>query len=309
MNHYLPIKRLEYIITRACTSRCRHCSVGDVKDPAAHLLPDAAECAVRELSACTKLESVMTFGGEPLLFPETTLAVHRAALELGIQKRQIITNGYFSRDPAHIREVADELRGCVNSLLLSVDGFHAEHIPPERVYPFAEYIAGLPGVRLHPAWLVSPEDDNVWNRRTQEVLAYFKPLGMPVSKGNVIFPGGRAERELAEYFPQASSPDLTLPCGEAPYTDPLDRVTSLSIDPYGGVYACALKIGKISEGMAAVCERYNPYANPYAAALMRGGVRELVEYARSVGLTIDPSAYRTGCGVCRALLAKLGGRE
>ena len=39
----------------------------------------------------------MTFGGEPLLYPETVCKIHSAAKEMNIPKRELITNGYFSK--------------------------------------------------------------------------------------------------------------------------------------------------------------------------------------------------------------------
>lgn len=45
----------------------------------------------------------MTFGGEPLLYPETVCKIHKAARETGIAKRSVITNGFFSRDRGRIK--------------------------------------------------------------------------------------------------------------------------------------------------------------------------------------------------------------
>ena len=43
------------------------------------------------------LKSLMTFGGEPLLYPDTVCAIHRTGREMGIGRRQVITNGFFAR--------------------------------------------------------------------------------------------------------------------------------------------------------------------------------------------------------------------
>lgn len=45
------------------------------------------------------LESVMCFGGEPLLYSADVCAVFREARESGIPKRQLTTNGFFSNEP------------------------------------------------------------------------------------------------------------------------------------------------------------------------------------------------------------------
>jgi hypothetical protein len=171
----------------------------------------------------------MTFGGEPLLYPEAVCSIITAATELGIPRRQVITNGYFSKDPETIREVAAGLAACgVNDLLLSVDAFHQETIPLSVVRLFAEAALGqgIP-LRLQPAWLVSAADNNPYNRRTREILESFADLTIPVGEGNVIFPEGNARKYLAEYFTDTPP--------ENPYAeDPLDlRCLSFSAD--GGV--------------------------------------------------------------------------
>ena len=109
MNPYLHINRLELILTDRCTGRCRHCSAGErVAHPRreAHVPVDASVGAIRFLAEHYDMHSVMTFGGEPLLYPEAVCGIHRAAAEWDIPCRQIITNGYFSREETRIREVA-----------------------------------------------------------------------------------------------------------------------------------------------------------------------------------------------------------
>ena len=105
------------------------------------------------------IESLMTFGGEPLLYPDTVCCIHRAAALAGIPERELITNGFFSRNSGKIKEVADMItESGVNRLLLSVDAFHQETIPIEPVEFFADCIksSGV-HIELSPAWLVSTE--------------------------------------------------------------------------------------------------------------------------------------------------------
>ena len=203
LNEYLKnLDRIEFIVTLACTGRCKHCQNGDPDERSAHIDAAAAEKAIRSVSEHYTIRSLMTFGGEPLLYPETVCRIHRTAKELGIERRQLITNGYFSKQPAIIEAVARDLaESGVNELLLSVDAFHQETIPLEPVLYFAEHAvrAGLP-VYLTPAWLVSTEDDNPYNVRTREVLRAFGLLNIPLGEGNIIFPSGNALKYLREYF-------------------------------------------------------------------------------------------------------------
>ena len=99
MNRYLKnLEKIEFVVTYACTSRCRHCSEGDHESCGKRIDPAVAADAVRRIAAEYDIKTVMTFGGEPLLYPETVYTVMEAAKELGTPKRQVITNGYFSKD-------------------------------------------------------------------------------------------------------------------------------------------------------------------------------------------------------------------
>jgi pyruvate-formate lyase-activating enzyme len=107
MNKYLKnLNRIEFVVTMACTGKCIHCSQGE-HNSSEKIDKIAASDAVRKIAEKYSIESVMTFGGEPLLCPETVCEIHKAAKEMNIPKRQLITNGYFSKDPAKIKLVAD----------------------------------------------------------------------------------------------------------------------------------------------------------------------------------------------------------
>ncbi len=221
----------------------------------------------------------------------------------------IITNGFFSKDRTVIKRVVDELKDSgVNSILLSVDAFHAEHIPPEDVYPFAEAVknAGFESFRLHPAWVKSPDDPNEYNRKTKESLGYFDNLGIPHSSGNVIFPAGNAVKYLSEYY-EHKPVDLDFKCGEAIYTAPLDDAHSISLNPNGDVEICSFTIGNVYKNdILDIIDRYEPRDNRYAAALLDGGVRRLIEIAKEDGIEVDTSDHYSACSICRAIMSAAG---
>lgn len=230
MNKYLNnLEKIEFVVTYACTGRCRHCSEGDHSSCGAHIDPTVAADAVRKIASVYGIKTVMTFGGEPLLYPETVYAVMTAASELNIPKRQIITNGYFTKDPERIREVVKKLAEAgVNDLRLSADAFHQEFIPLEPVKHFAAEAqkAGIP-IRIQPAWLVSRKDGNEYNIKTKEIISEFTPLGIEEADGNVIFPEGNALKYFAEYFTDS------IP--ENPYVEDPTDVRCLSFAPDGTV--------------------------------------------------------------------------
>ena len=216
-------------MTYACTGRCKHCSEGDHTSCGERIDPQIAADAVRKIAAEYDIKTVMTFGGEPLLYTDAVYAIMETAKELNIPKRQVITNGYFSKNAEKIREVAQRLAACgVNDLLLSVDAFHQETIPPHVVKQFATEAkkCGIP-IRLSPAWLVSVTDDNPYNRKTREILDSFADLDIPVGEGNVIFSEGNALKYLAEYFTDERP--------ENPYVEDPRDLRCLSFSPNGDV--------------------------------------------------------------------------
>ena len=196
------LSKIEFVVTDACTGRCKHCSEGEHSLCGDRIDADACALAVRKIASEYDIQTVMTFGGEPLLHPDAVFSIMRAAKELQIPRRQVITNGYFTKDAARMREMASMLSSCgVNDLLLSVDAFHEETIPLAAVRRFAVLLLahGVP-TRLQPAWLKGEAHDNPYNAETRRILAQLADLGIPVGAGNTVFPEGNAMRYLAEYF-------------------------------------------------------------------------------------------------------------
>ena len=230
MNRYLKnLNKIEFVVTYACTGRCKHCSEGDHTSCGERIDPQIAADAVRKIAAEYDIKTLMTFGGEPLLYTDAVYAIMTAAKELNIPKRQVITNGYFLKNADKIREVAEQLAACgVNDLLLSVDAFHQETIPFDVVKQFAAEVkkCGIP-IRLQPAWLVSAMDDNPYNRKTREIFDSFADMELPVGEGNVIFPEGNALKFLTEYFTDELS--------ENPYAEDPRDVRCVSFEPNGDV--------------------------------------------------------------------------
>ena len=300
---YLDLNRIEFVTTYHCTGRCKHCSAGkSLNRPGPHHVPvkESVE-AIRWLRANYPITSLMTFGGEPLLCPKAVCTLHSAARDCGIQERSVITNGYFSKRPEAICRAAQDLIDAgVNDILLSVDAFHQEIIPLEPVLVFARYVAkNAPGVlKLSPAWVVNEACPNAWNEQTRGILAQFAELRLPICSGNDIFMAGNAAENLAPYYP-APCLDLNETCGALPYTEPLDQIRSLSIEPDGSVKACALPIGNLLEdSIAAITGRYNPYDDERSRALLTGGAKALLELAQEKQIPVDLSQCWSVCDLC-----------
>ena len=230
-NPYLRnLDRIEFVVTYACTGRCRHCSEGDHAGAGTHIDGAAAAAMIERVTQCFNIESLMTFGGEPLLYPSAVYSIHESARNAGIPKRQIITNGYFTRDAEMTAQTARMLCDAgVNDVLVSADAFHQETIPLDAVLRFASLLldAGIENIHVQPAWLVNPDDGNEYNVKTREIIGKFSDAGISASEGNVIFPEGNAVRYLNEYFKNVKP--------ENPYVEDARDIRTLSISPDGSV--------------------------------------------------------------------------
>ena len=230
MNRYLKnLSRIEFVVTMACTGKCKHCSQGEHKSLES-IDKMLSSDAVRKIAEEYQINSVMTFGGEPLLCADTVCAIHKTAKEMQIPERQLITNGYFSKDIDKIRQTAEKLaESGVNDILLSVDAFHQETIPLQYVKVFAEAVkkTGV-SIRIQPAWLVNADDDNPYNNKTKEILDEFSSMGIATNEGNVIFPAGNALKYLSEYLsPMAEN--------ENPYWEDPEDVRAICFSANGDI--------------------------------------------------------------------------
>ena len=172
---YIDLKRIEYVITDVCSGRCKHCSAGKHTSDGGSVDADAAVTAIKRLTERFKIESVMTFGGEPLLYAEAVSKIHAAAIDCGIPEWQIITNGYFSRDERKIEKVAEALCASgVNDGLDIVDDYDPYKMPVSRallnggvaeLLCYAETMSVAADTSQSPFGLRCVPEDNGCNQR------------------------------------------------------------------------------------------------------------------------------------------------
>ena len=310
ISEYVDIKRIEFVVTYQCGGKCKHCQMGSRINKGGthrHVLVEYAMEAIEKLATVFDIASVMTFGGEPLYYPDVVAAIHKKATDCGIETRQVITNGYFTDSAKKSGIVANALADAgVNDLLLSVDAFHQEHIPLEPVWQFAcdAITAKIPGFRLHPAWLVNEKHQNPYNSKTRELLERFSGLSIPVGKGNNIWLQGNTIEFLREYYDDAvlnfSENGAPEPC-----LYPLE-IKNISIDPNGDIGGCGFAIGNIyQEDALDIIARYDPHKNEAMLAQINGGVSGLLAFAKKQGIVVSPSDYFDECVLCQAIASQL----
>lgn len=304
LNKYINnIERVEFTINDSCTSRCKHCSEGELAGKNV-LDKEKAAKVIKDIASVNDVKSIMTFGGEALLRPEVVCEIHKAANECNIPLRQIITNGYFSKDLNRIKEVAILLEESgVNDILLSVDCFHEECIPFEYVEAFAKALLEnyTGSFHVQPTWVVSEEDDNEYNRKTKICLERFLKLGIKRNKGDAIFPEGNAVKYLGQFFIKKPI-DIKFKCGQALYTTKLDSLDEIMIDCNGDVVPCNFPIGNIyDKDILEILKSYDPNKNIFTKALLEDGIKGLITVAKENGIEIDMGDCYSPCSVCRKI--------
>jgi MoaA/NifB/PqqE/SkfB family radical SAM enzyme len=312
MNKYFPVKRIEFAVTYLCNSKCRHCQLSE--EDARGKFPiciDKAKAVeiTRKVGEKYSPRSIMTFGGEPLLYPEVVCAIHEEATRVGIPVRDVITNGFWSKRTEKIEQIAAKLaESGVNSVSISVDCFHQEFAPLRIVKKTAESLvkAGIANVSWNPCWVVSKDHGNVYNRKTRAILKELENLPVRISGGNVAQPEGRAIVWLKDFLPLK----IKMPkgkCGDLPYTEPLDLIHTVFVEPDGRISICKeLYIGNAFEtDIVDIIENYDPFKIPEVKALIENGMVGLTNWANERGVKPDNTGYYNACHMCTAIRRKV----
>jgi len=308
MGKYLVVDRIEFVVTYLCNSRCSHCQLTEEEKRNAfpsHVDMEKAADIIRKISRVHVPKSIMTFGGEPLLYPKIVCAIHEQAKRAGIPVRGVITNGFWSTKAKKIQEIAQSLaKSGVNEVAISVDCFHQEFVPLKIVEKAATSLveAGITRVRWNPCWVVSKDHDNKYNRRTKSILQKLRNLRVEDGVGNNVRPEGRALSSLAEFLP----PKTSVPkgkCGDIPYTETLDSVKTISIEPDGKVAVCKnFYIGNTFQSdIIDILENYDPFKIPEAESILEKGLEGLINWAKKRGVEPKPEGYYDICHICTDL--------
>jgi MoaA/NifB/PqqE/SkfB family radical SAM enzyme len=244
----------------------------------------------------------MTFGGEPLLYPDVVCAIHHEATKMGIPTRQVITNGYWSKDERKTRSIAQALaQAGVTSIAFSVDAFHQEHVPLEQVKLTANALlsAGIPAITWNPCWLMSADSDNEYNAKTRTILKALSNLSIGAGWGNTVEPNGKALTHLGAYFQRTFQWSKTS-CQEIPYMDKLDDIRSICVEPNGDIPICgAFMLGNVKQqNILEILEDYTPYADPEKVRILEEGIEGVIDKARSLGIPLNEEGYYSICDVC-----------
>jgi MoaA/NifB/PqqE/SkfB family radical SAM enzyme len=301
-NKYLNINRIEFIVTDKCTSKCDHCSISISKNKGVIDVNAAVEAL--ELSASLyDIQSIMTFGGEPLLYPEITCQIHRKAYDLNIPKRQIITNAYWTKNKSRTDNIAQMLKNShVNNILISIDAFHQKYLPFENVqYTIKKLIdLKLEYIALNPCWFDSPEGDNEYDEKTRELLEELSIWGIKTAPGNIMYPDENAIIKFPNKF-QRKFNFNDLKCTDIPYTDNPNNITEICFNSDNSISICEGKRYSVQEFF----DSYDPNCNTGIKYIIAGGINKLIEEADKQNINCNPAGYFSVCELCRDLRKKM----
>jgi hypothetical protein len=137
------------------------------------------------------------------------------------------------------------------------------------------------------------------------ILKELEDLPVKVSKGNILEPDGLALINLQEFLPKREKMPVGK-CGDIPYTEPLDRATSISVEPDGKIAVCNdFHVGNASEtDIINLLEKYDPYKIPEMKAVIENSMKGLLDWAIKKGVTPDPDGYYSICHMCTDLRKK-----
>jgi MoaA/NifB/PqqE/SkfB family radical SAM enzyme len=113
--------QVQILLTERCNLRCRHCAVPEEDSPADGELDEQQWRAFVAALAVGGVRSLVLSGGEALLRPEAVdLAVH--ALQSGMERTTLVTNGLLFRGPVPARIAAAQARFEGFGVHVSLDG-------------------------------------------------------------------------------------------------------------------------------------------------------------------------------------------
>lgn len=155
--------------------------------------------------------------------------------------------------------------------------------------------------------MISKDHYNPYNRKTKSILNELKrDLPIEEGTGNIAQPEGRAILWLKEFLPHRTKmPEGK--CGDIPYTEELDSVKTVYVEPDGRIAVCnEFYIGNASEAdIIDIIEEYNPFKIPEAKAIIERGMEGLINWAATKGVKPDAKGYYNICHMCTDIRQKV----
>ncbi|HSW50767.1 MAG TPA: radical SAM protein [Bryobacteraceae bacterium] len=129
-----PVVGITLVFTRKCNASCRHCGFSCGPSATETMTVEQASAYLGEAKqAVPDLQAVSITGGEPMLFPREVVKVLALAQSLGLWS-ELVSNSYWAVDRIIARRRLEDFRGLgLRNFVTSLDAYHAEFVPAERV--------------------------------------------------------------------------------------------------------------------------------------------------------------------------------
>jgi hypothetical protein len=295
----LPNYNGQIMATYRCSAACRHCLV--MAAPRQDNALVSIEAAVQYgLGFAALGRAVLIAGGEALLYFDHVLRMVQALGAAGVPVAFVESNASWCTSDDVTRRRLSLLREAgVRGMYFSVDHYHQEFVPAERVYR---------GVTI--AWELFGPENVAPSELTLAHAQDAERAGADPERRLALSPGihfiGRAAVDLAPHAtPVPLGQLLTQDCGSD-----LDvgNLQEIQVDPYGFVrpdWCPGVNLGiASSDRIENLCRTRHVQQSPLLADIAARGPGALMPLAESFGITPQP-AYASKCHFCFDLRRQL----
>jgi hypothetical protein len=267
---------------------------------------------VEALKDLNHLELVVLMGGEPGLVEDFTHRLTAAITGLGIAVRVETNASWAVNDEAAHRFLAPlYVHGA--SVMFSLDTWHEDFVPPERVTRAVLVSEALGGrYNLESAYLDLPACEHERDRRTNQLWSDLeRRLGKTPEgyKGTILY-NGRAADQLAPLVSKGRGVPTAI-CDQVPwwYNGHLKTLELVELDPDGYLSkGCGIAIANIRRTpVAEILANYDATRHPIFSTLLETGPLGLAQEAEAYGYVIKAD-YADRCHLCQEAREFLRGK-
>jgi len=298
----MKIKGVDFLLTFKCTSRCVHCSYRASPEAQGFMPQSNVERWLSELKENHPLKTLTVHGGEPFLDTRLLAAVLKKAKELEIENRWVITNSYWAISQTVAEEILNDLKEAgLKSITFSVDAFHQEYTPLERVKIGLDAAVriGLDTVAVDSYLLGSEKLRNKYNILTLELIDELQEYTTVQFSRYLATFDGRGADNLAAYVPT----EQKLPAGKCQFPfwlgGDIRNPEVVEIDFQGNVTLCpGLCIGNAAhESLLKLLNDYDYQRHPIISIIAEQNPIGLLELARARGYK-EERGFMNECHLC-----------
>ncbi|MBI2297463.1 MAG: hypothetical protein HYU66_00680 [Armatimonadetes bacterium] len=296
----LPNHNGQLMITYRCSAACRHCLVMAAPRQDHALL--SVEAAVQYgLDFAALGRAVLIAGGEALLHFKHVLKMAQALAAVGVPVAFVESNGSWCTSDTKTRRRLSLLQDAgVRGMYFSVDVYHQEFVPAERVYRGLSIAWDLFGREN-----VSPATLSLEHAPEAERLAKDTDHRRRAVGSGIHFVGRAAVDLAACVAPVPLEELLSHDCRD---DLDIDNLKELQVDPYGFVrpdWCPGVNLGNAkTRRIVDLCRTQHVQETPLLRDMAGQGPAALLPLARRFGIAPHP-AYASKCHLCFGLRRQL----